>query len=155
MQLDWENMFKRYVGNNTKTPYFVAVEKLDRTQANNEIFAFAVFQSVLLALFLMASLSDRMPHNGAATVSFLTLLLLAATASYGASKQYAAAAAAALAPVAAGLYCAVYGFHPNLGPGDKVVLVTVLAIWGRYCWRILGIARRYDDMAPGGPDKPR
>jgi hypothetical protein len=151
VQLDWENMFKRYVGNSTKTPYLVAVDKLNRVQAKNEIFVYALLQSVLLSLFGIASLSDKLPHKGSATVTLVVLLLLAATSSYGFSKQYAAAAGSALAPVAAGLYCAVYGFHPSLGGGDKLVLVALLLLWGRYCWRILAIARRYDDMAPGGP----
>jgi hypothetical protein len=155
MQLDWENMFKRYVGNSTKTPYFVAVDKLDCTQAKNEIFVFAVFQSILLGLFAVASLSDRMPHAGSATVTFVVIVLLGATVAYGATKQYVAAATSVLAPIAAGLYSAVYGFHPNLGSGDKIVLVTLLALWGRYCWRILAIAHRYDDMAPGGSDRGR
>ena len=155
MQLDWENMFKRYISNSTKTPYFVAVDKLTRVQANNEIFVFAVFQSVLLLLFAVVSTSDLMPHTGNPLVPFVTFALLGATAAYGASKHYMAAAAACVAPIAAGLYCAVFGFHPNLGSGDKIVLVTLLAVWARYCWRILGIARRYEEMAPGGPDKPR
>lgn len=155
VQLDWGNMFKRYVGNSTKTPYFVAVDKLTRVQANNEIFVFVLFQSVLLLLFTITSLSDRMPHAGHAVVPFVTLVLLGATVAYGASKAYVAAAAAALAPIAAALYCAAYGFHPNLGSGDKAVLIAGLLIWARYCWRILGIARRYDDMAPGGPDVRR
>lgn len=152
MQLDWENMFKRYVGNSTKTPYLVAVENLNRIQANNEIFVYTVFQSVLLALFTAVSISDKLPHAGAAAVPFVALVLLGATIGYGVSKQYMAAAASALAPVAAGLYCAIYGFHPNLGTGDKVVLIGVIVLWARYCWRLLAIARRYDDMESGKPE---
>lgn len=152
MQLDWENMFKRYVGNSTKTPYFVAVGQLNRIQANNEIFVYTVFQSILLGLFTIVSVSEKLPHAGSATVPFVALTLLGATVGYGISKHYMAAAASALAPIAAGLYCAIYGFHPNLGTGDQVVLISGIALWARYCWRILSIARRYQEMESGKPD---
>lgn len=150
MNFDLENMFKRYVGNKTKTPYFVAVEKLSREQARNEIFPFVVLQSVLLGLFSVTSLSDTQPHGGAAIVTAVALALMVATITFGVTKAAIPATLAALAPVSAGLYCAVFGFHPRLSGSETLILVAMMLAWARYCWRILAIARAFPDMPPGG-----
>ena len=44
------------------------------------------------------------------------------------------------------LYCLYFGFHPNVGAGDKVLIVVLLLLWARYNFRVLAIARFYPDM---------
>jgi hypothetical protein len=59
--LDWVGLFKRYVGNNLKTPYFVAVDRLTRAQANNEVFVYALCLTVLFGIVGVAALSPDLP----------------------------------------------------------------------------------------------
>ena len=45
MQLDWEKLFKRYVADDVKTPYFVAVDRLTQKQARSELFVYTLLMA--------------------------------------------------------------------------------------------------------------
>jgi hypothetical protein len=150
--LDWVGMFKRYVGNELKTPYFVAVERLSRDQANNELFVYALLLTVLFGVVGVVSLSPDLPHGNTMAVSIYAFLVVAAAIVFGYSKQPAAAAVCASAPVGALIYFAVYGFHPNAAMGDKILQVIIAMLWLRYSWRILRIAQAYPVMRNDPPE---
>ncbi len=154
MQVDWENLFKRYVYNETKTPYFVPVSRLNRLQAENEIFVYCLLQAILFGVVGVASVSRALPHKGALIVTLIALGLCAAAIVFGATKHPFAAATVAVAPVAGLGYFWAYGFHPRIGEGDKVLLVIVLGLWLLYNWRMLSIARLYPDMPAPPPRQP-
>jgi hypothetical protein len=149
MQLDWEKMFKRYVFDDVRTPYFVAVGRLTQTQARYELFVYTLFMAVLFGVVGVAALSTDLPHGRAHSVPVYALSVVAAAAVFGMTKHAWAAAYCASAPIAAFLYFALFGFHPNLGPWDKTLLVVVVLLWLRYSWRVLAIVRAYADMPPG------
>ncbi len=65
---------------------------------------------------------------------------------FGFSKHPAAAAICASSPVGVLIYFTVFGFHPNAATGDKILQVIIAALWLRYSWRILQIARAYPTM---------
>lgn len=146
MQLDWGNLFKRYVGDDIKTPYLVSVSRLTRIQAKNELFVYALFLTVLFTVVGVASLSPNLPHGDTLGVSLYSLLVAGAAVTFGYSKHPAAAAVCASAPVAALIYFTLFGFHPNAGTGDKILQVIIALLWLRYSWRILQIARLYPTM---------
>lgn len=146
MQLDWVGLFKRYVGDDIKTPYFVAVGRLTRLQARNELFVYTLFLAVLFGVIGVASLSPTLPHGNALGVPLYAFLVTGAAIAFGFSKHPAAAAICASAPVAALLYFVVFGFHPNAATGDKILQVIIALLWLRYSWRILQIARAYPTM---------
>jgi hypothetical protein len=149
MQLDWEKMFKRYVLDDVKTPYFVAVARLTQTQARHELFVYTLFMGVLFSVLAVASISTELPHKGALGVPVYALSVVWAALMFGMARHAWAAAYCACAPVAALMYFALFGFHPNLGPWDKVLLVVIVLAWLRYSWRVLMIVRAYPDMPPG------
>jgi hypothetical protein len=149
MQLDWEKMFKRYVFDDERTPYFTPAERLTRKQARYELFVFTVFLGVLFAVVSVASLSPDLPHRGAPGVSAYALSVVLAAVAFGVTRHPWAAAYCASAPLAALLYFLLYGFHPNLGAGDKVLLIVAVLVWLRYSWRVLAIVRTYPGMPPG------
>jgi hypothetical protein len=149
MQLDWDKLFKRYVLDDVKTPYFVAVGRLTQTQARHELFVYTIFMAVLFGVIGVASISTDLPHMGAAGVPVYAISVVGAAVAFGMTRHAWAAAYCASAPVAALLYFALYGFHPNLGTWDKVLLVVVTLIWLRYSWRVLAIVRTYPDMPSG------
>jgi hypothetical protein len=146
MQLDWEKLFKRYVLDDNKTPYFFAVGRLTREQANNELFVYTLFLGVLFGVIGVAALSPTLPHGETLGVSLYCFLVVGAAVAFGLSKHPAAAAVCASAPVAALLYFLLFGFHPNAGTGDKILQVIIALLWLRYSWRILQITRAYPTM---------
>lgn len=154
MQVDWENMFKRYVFNATKTPYLVPASKLNRLQAQYEIFVYCLFLAVMFGILAVASISPKLPHAGATGVTFVALLLCAAAIIFGFTKHPMAAATTAVAPVACMIYLIMYGFHPKIGDGDKVLLGGFLLLWLRYNWRMLAIARAFPDLPDPPPPPP-
>jgi hypothetical protein len=149
MQLDWEKLFKRYVFDDVKTPYFVAAGRLTQTQARYELFIYTLFMGVLFGVVGVASISTELPHRGAIGVPVYALSVVWAAVLFGFTRHAWAAAYCASAPVAALLYFALFGFHPNLGPWDKTLLVVVVLAWLRYSWRVLMIVRAYPAMPPG------
>jgi hypothetical protein len=148
-QLDWVGLFKRYVGNDIKTPYFVAVGRLTRVQARNELFFYTLFLAVLFGVIGVASLAPTLPHGSSLSVSLYAFLVTGAAVVFGFTKHPAAAAVCASAPVGALIYFTVYGFHPNAATGDKILQVIIAMLWLRYSWRVLQIARAYPTMPEG------
>ena len=146
MQLDWENLVKRYVFDDAKTPYFVAVGRLNRAQARSELFVYTLFLTVLLGVIGVAALSPALPHGRTPGVSLYALAAAGTAVVFGFTKHLAAAAFCATAPVAALLYFAIYGFHAELETGDRIVMVAVVLLWLVYSWRVLRIAKAYPDM---------
>ena len=149
MQLDWDKLFKRYVADDVKTPYFVRVERLTQKQARSELFVYTLFMSVLFAVIGVASISTELPHKGAIGVPLYALAVVCAAITLGMTRHPWAAAFCATAPVAALMYFVLFGFHPNLGNGDKTLLIVIVLLWLRYSWRILSIVKAQPDMPPG------
>jgi hypothetical protein len=40
----------------------------------------------------------------------------------------------------------VFGFHPNSGAVDHVVILVIVGLWLRYSWRVITIGKNYEDM---------
>jgi hypothetical protein len=146
MQFEWDKAFKRYIIDDEKTPYFTAVARLTRRQARYELFAYCLLTGVLYAMVGLVSLAGGLPHGGAIGVPLYAFSLLLAAVLLGATQHPHAAAYCATGPVAGLLYCLLYGFHPNIGAGDKVLIVVLLLLWARYNFRVLAIARGFPDM---------
>jgi len=154
MQLDWIGLFKRYVGDDIKTPYFVAVGRLTRVQAKHELFVYTLFLGVLFGVIGVAALSPTLPHGDTLGVSLYAFVVAGAAIVFGMSKHPTAAAICASAPVGALLYFTLFGFHPNAATGDKILQVIIALLWLRYSWRILQIARAYPTMPDGDAPEP-
>lgn len=149
MQLDWDKLFKRYVADDVKTPYFVRVERLTQKQARSELFVYTLFMGVLFGVIALASISTDLPHGGALAVPVYALCVAGAASMLGMTRHPWAAAFCATAPVAALMYFVLFGFHPNLGNGDKVLLIVIVLVWLRYSWRILAIVKAQPGMPRG------
>ena len=147
MAFDWEKYFKRYVADEAKTPYMVPVDRLTRTQARYEVFIYSFLLAVLFVVVGTASvLTSKLPHGSAIGVPLFAFALAWAAVVFGLTKHPYAAAFCATAPVAALLYLLLYGFHPNLGTLDKVLIFAFIVGWLRYNWRVLMIANAFPDM---------
>lgn len=148
MQMDWDKLFKRYVADDVKTPYFVRVDRLTQKQANSELFVYTLFMGVLFGAIGLASISTDLPHKGAIGVPVYALAVVCAAIMLGMTRHPWAAAFCATAPVAALMYFVLFGFHPNLGNGDKTLLIVIVLLWLRYSWRVLSIVKALPGMPP-------
>ena len=155
MQLDWEGMFRRYLADPTKTPYMVAVNRLNRVQANYELFAYALFVSIIFGILGIAALSPSLPHGLSTLVPLYAFSVLVSGILLGAFKHPAAAAYCATGPVALLIYFLVYGFLPTHGPIEKTILVVIVVLWLRYTWRTVEITKAYPDLSEPPPPKER
>ncbi|MGI9492834.1 MAG: hypothetical protein ACR2QF_10585 [Geminicoccaceae bacterium] len=135
----WEQWIKRYIWDDERTPYLVAPERMTQRQAGYEIFAYTVF---LCCLFFIASLATA----SSAPATFYTLSVLVAAVVLGFTKHPAAATFCATAPVAGALHLGLGGFPGDLGTLDHVVIIAVILLWALYSFRIVSIAKAYDQM---------
>ena len=146
----WEKFVKKYVWDDTKTPYFVRVSKLTKVQAGYELFSYSLFLGVLFAVISVVSLSDQAPQGRSDVVSIYAFCVVCGAIVLGMTKSSAAAYFCASAPLAALLYFFLEGFPPGLGTIDKWVLVgAALGLLG-YSLRILAMAKIYPDMPDAG-----
>ena len=152
MDSEWEKLVKRYVWNDERTPYFTRVAKLSRRQAHYELFGYAFFTGLLFGVLSVASLSTNLPHADAAWVSLYAFTVCCAAIGLGATRHPWAALWCAVAPLAAILYFALYGFHPNLETPDKVLIVGLMLGWLMYGRRVVAVAQAWPDLA--GPAEP-
>jgi len=143
-----EKYFKKYVWDDERTPYLVPVERLTRRQASYELHFYALFVGVLCGLLSVAALSSKLPHGSSVIVSIYAFTVACAAILLGTSRHPWAALWCATPPLAALAYFAIYGFHPNLGPLDKVLLVCVMLAWLVYCRRLVAVARAYSRLLP-------
>ena len=150
MVLDWEKLFKRYVWHDERTPYLTRVANLTRTQAQYEIFGYALLMGVLSGVLSLVTLSPTLPHGGAAIVPLYAFTVCCAAVILGFTRHPWAALWCAFAPLAALAYFGTWGFHPNLEYGDKALLVGVAAGGALYSGRVVLVARAWQALA--GPD---
>jgi hypothetical protein len=136
---NWERWIKRYIWDDERTPYLVSPESMTQRQAGYEIFAYCVFLSCfsLIASLVVAS---------SPPATFYTLSVLAAAVTLGFTKHASLAAYCATAPIAAAFHLALGGFPGALGTLDYVVIVVLIVLWAVYGFRIVSIAKAYEQM---------
>ena len=143
--MSWYESIRKYVWDETTTPYFVRVDKLNQAQARKEIFVYTVFLAFLFAVLTVLSLPDPGPQRDVVSLvaPALAFSLFCAAILLGVSKHFLAALYCIAAPVAAFLIIVVAGPHPDLHLIDKIVLLVFCLAWLRYALRVAAIARAF------------
>ncbi len=144
--MDWEKHFKKYVWDDDKTPYFTPVAKLNRSQASNEITIYALFIGTFFCVVTVLANTGALPHGRSFAVALYGFTMVCAAIVFGFSKHTLAAWYCGLAPLAALVYFYLFGFHPNSGTIDHVLILVVVGLWLRYSWRVVAIGKRFEDM---------
>ena len=149
--MDWYHYVKKYVWDERKTPYLVAVAKLDRGQANSEIFLYAMFLGVPGALVATAATASVLESGStlSAAVGAYALTICIAAGTLHARKLVHAAYYSITLPLALLVYLYYQKFGPEISLLDKTVLVIVLLLWLRYTIRVAAICKAY----PGLPEQ--
>jgi len=129
------------------------VANLSRRQAHYELFGYALFVGVLSGVLSVALLQDGAPRGGAEAVSLYAFTVCCAAILLGATHHPWAAFWCSSAPLAALVYFMFYGFHPNLGPLDQIILVVMMLLWLLYAPRVVAVARALPGLSgPAAPD---
>jgi hypothetical protein len=144
--MNLEKYFKKYIWDDERTPYLVPVARMTRSQADYEIYAYAVFVGVLFGLVTGGALLSQDPQIRSEAVAVYGFTVVCAAIIFGFTKAVQAAWYCAAAPLVALLYFFLYGFHPNLSTIDHAVLIVFGLIWLRYSLRVAAIARDYPEM---------
>ena len=142
-----DKFFRKYVWDDERTPYLVSVGRLSQRQIGYELRFYAVFSGGPFGLVSIASLSSSLPHGDARGVSLYAFTQVCAALLLGATRSAWAAMYCASAPLAVLLYFGLFGFHPNLGPGDKALLMLAAMAWVVYGGRLIAIARAHPNAA--------
>jgi hypothetical protein len=138
----WERWIKRYVWDEDRTPYFTAISRLTRRQADHELFAYGIFLIFFFVLILLANAAS--PPIAAYALSIVSAALLLML-----TKNVAATWYLASAPLVLALFALLGGIPVRLGLLDHAFLAVLLLLWCRYAWRAIGIARGYGAMIDG------
>ncbi len=144
--MSWDKFVKKYVWDDTKTPYFVRVAKLNKVQAGYELFSYSLFLAILFGVISVVTLSDQAPQGRSEVVSIYAFCVVCGAIVLGMTKSSAAALVCASAPLAALLYFFLKGFPSGLGMIDHWVLVAAALGLLFYSLRVVAIAKAYPDM---------
>jgi len=148
--VNWEKLFKRYIWDDDRTPYFVSPAKMTRKQADYEIFAYTIFLGSLFTILCLVALSPATRSDAALLYLFTAIV---ATIVLGFTKHVYAAYYTGAAPAVLSAYLMLYGFPANLAAIDHFVLIVFALVWLRYGFRVVGIAKAYAGMPEGNPDE--
>lgn len=164
--MGWYESVKKYLWNDSTTPYFIRVDALNRHQARKEIFVYVLFLAVLFAFVAVAALAgmpfrqeapavgnplpDLQRHEPLLGAALYAFLIVGGAVYVGVNKHPLAAMLCATAPVAAFLTIFLGDLHPNLGRLDKILLLVLCVAWGWYALRVVAITRVFPHM-PEGP----
>ncbi len=150
--MDFHQFLKKYVWDDTKTPYLVSPDRLNKIQADREIFLYAFFLAILFGLVTVVLFAEtRLDVNYRAIwKATFSLSLLCSAIILGIAKHRMAALYCLTAPVAALLYVLNGGLKTDLDPFGKFLFFAFTALWLWYAWRVVAIARAYPHMAGEG-----
>lgn len=144
--MSWDRYIKKYVWDDNKTPYFVPVRRLNRSQADHELFAYTLFIALLFAAIAIISLTENAPHGKSSAVALYSFSVTCSAVLFGVTKHVYAAYYLATAPLATLAYFVVVGFPPGLATIDKLLLICIALALLRYSMRVVAIAKTYQDM---------
>ena len=145
-----QNFLKRYVWDPETTPYFTSVPKLSRSQADSELFFFALMASVLFGVATFASVTGQAPYGVSNYAAIYCFTIVCAVVLVGTVKTVFAAIYAASAPIVVLLAVFFFGFPDGMALVDELVLLVVVLCLLRYAWRVITICRVYG-LLPNRP----
>ena len=146
--MDWYTFVRKYVWDDTRTPYFTSAARLSRSQAHKELFFYVSLLAMLFVMVFVGAFIDLMHNFHFTSLGWFVyaLVVLGAAVWLGLRKSLRAALLCASAPLAVLVHFAFNGFHPNLGALDKLLLLGFVILWLRYAWRTLAIAKVYTNL---------
>ena len=78
-----QNFLKRYVWDPETTPYFVKVSDLSRSQADNELFFFALMAAILFGMGTFTSVTGQAPYGVSKVAAIYCFTIVSAVVMVG------------------------------------------------------------------------
>jgi hypothetical protein len=147
-----QNFLKRYVWDEETTPYFTKVANLSRSQADSELFFFAIMFSILFGIATFTSITGQAPYGVSQHAAIYCFTIVSAAVLVGTVKNVYAAIYTASAPVIVILAVLVFGFPDKLALVDELVLLVIDLALLRYMWRVIMICRVYKMLPHREPE---
>ena len=149
-----QNFLKRYVWDPETTPYFVKVSDLSRSQADNELFFFALMAAILFGMGTFTSITGQAPYGVSKAAAIYCFTVVSAVVLVGTVKTIYAAVYAASAPVIVLFAIFFFGFPEKMALVDELLVLVILLCSIRYMWRIILICRVYSLLPKRAPENP-
>ena len=146
-----QNFLKRYVWDEETTPYFTRVANLSRSQADSELFFFAIMYSVLFGVATFTSITGQAPYGVSNNAAIYCFTIVAGAVLVGTVKNMYAAIYVASAPVVVILALLIFGFPGKMVLVDQLVLIVIDLVLLRYMWRVITICRVYKMLPNRAP----
>ena len=147
-----QNFLKRYVWDDETTPYFTRVANLSRSQADSELFFFAIMMSVLFGVATFTSITGQAPYGVSKHAAIYCFTIVAAAVLVGTVKNAYAAIYTASVPVIVIGALLIFGFPAKMALVDELVLLVIDLVLLRYMWRVIMICRVYKMLPHRAPD---
>jgi hypothetical protein len=138
--LSWIDFVRRYVWHEERTPYLVRPDRLSRSQARSELFAYAFLLTTLSSAVAAISVQVWARPMGPVVAVYAGSLAAAALA-LGMTWHPAAARYCLTAPLLLALAALTGLARPGMGQGERLVLGAVAGLWLAYALRVVRISR--------------
>lgn len=149
--MSWPDFIRKYLWSDEKTPYLVPPAKLSRSQAESELFVFAVLMAAFCFVAGLAALLGADGVAGSAAVSAYSFALCSSAIALGATRHRFAALICATAPPVFLAYLLVFGLPHALHLADKALIGAAVVLLGLYTLRVVAIATAYPGLPDRGP----
>ncbi|MDE0809075.1 MAG: hypothetical protein OSB69_07045 [Alphaproteobacteria bacterium] len=146
-----QNFLKRYVWDDETTPYFIKVANLSRSQADSELFFFAIMLAILFGIATFTSITGQAPYGVSQAAAIYCFTIVSAAVLVGTVKNFYAAIYTASVPVVVILALLFLGFPKKMVLIDQVVLVAIDLALLYYMWRVIMICRVYNMLPRRAP----
>ena len=138
----WFAFAKKYLWHEEKTPFHLSPSEMSKLQASNELKLFAIFEGIIAGMMGFGIYSHF--HSTGETNLFpgliYCLFLLFALFLLVKHKHFYAGIFCVTPPLVVFGMILWFGFHPNNGSFEKIILSSFLAFWFFYSIRILKLA---------------
>ncbi|MEE8395602.1 MAG: hypothetical protein V3S29_06070 [bacterium] len=143
--MGWFESIRKYTWNETTTPYFVPVQKLNRTQAGKELFVYTLFLLILFGVLALVSCGGKSNEGDffSIVVSAHAFTVFCAALLLGVRKSPAAALYCVSAPVASFVFALVTKLQLGRGSLADYVFLGFTVLWFFYSRRVYAIAKAY------------
>jgi hypothetical protein len=140
---DWPSFLRRYVWDETKTPYFTATHKLTREQADSELLIWSGFVAVFGCVLAMALLSGKLPGGPAPVAGAWATVVVCAAIIMGVTKLPAAAAICTSGPALLAIKTVGAGVRQGQSQAETIVMCVLFLLFFAYALRAMRICQRY------------
>ena len=144
----WFSFAKKYLWHEEKTPFHLPPSQLTKLQASNELKLFAIFEGIIAGMMVFGIYSHF--HATGETNLFPSLIyclfLLFALFLLVKHKHFIAGIFCVTPPLVIFGMILWFGFHPNNGSFEKIILSAFLVFWFLYSIRIFEISRCFRSL---------